>query len=63
MYASDDTVQKIKVIRPIGWSIQLNISSHLIPTPFLVRPSNDDPKHLFRHTDAKHATDLNELDA
>jgi len=63
MYAPDDTVQKIKVIRPVGWSIKLNISSNLVPTPFLVCPSDDDPKHAFCHTDAEQAADLNKLDA
>jgi len=63
MYASDDTVQKVKVIRPVGWFIELDVSGNPIPTLFLVRPSDDDPKCLFRHTDAEHATDLNELDA
>jgi hypothetical protein len=45
MYTTDNTVQEVKVERSIGWTFKLNIASDAIPTPLLVRPSDDNPKH------------------
>ena len=62
MYASNDTVQEVKVKRSVGRSVKLDISSDLVPASLLVCPSNDDLKRLFLQADTEHPADLNKYD-
>ena len=63
VHAADNTVQKVKVKRSVGWTIKLNVSSGPIPTPLLVCLSNKNPKHSLCHINTEHDTDLNKFDA